>query len=56
MSILSNLDLIRRVPLFEVLTPIQAQQVAAAVTKKRYKRGESVVDEGKTTDALYMLL
>ena len=56
MSILSNLDLIRRVPLFEVLTPIQAQQVAAAVTKKRYKRGESVVDEGKTTDAFYMLL
>lgn len=56
MSILSNLDLIRRVPLFEVLTPIQAQQVAAAVTKKRYKRGESVVDEGKTTDALYLML
>lgn len=56
MSILSNLDLIRRVPLFEVLTSIQAQQVAAAVTKKRYKRGECVVDEGKTTDALYLLL
>lgn len=56
MSILSNLDLIRRVPLFEVLTPIQSQQVAAAVTKKRYQRGESVVEEGKTTDALYLLL
>ncbi len=56
MSILSNLDLIRRVPLFEVLTPIQAQQVAAVVTKKRYKRGECLVEEGKTTDALYLLL
>ncbi len=56
MSILSNLDLIRRVPLFEVLTPIQAQQVASVVIKKRYKRGECVVEEGKTTDALYMML
>jgi CRP/FNR family cyclic AMP-dependent transcriptional regulator len=56
MSILSNLDLIRRVPLFEVLTPIQAQQVAAVVTKRRYKRGECLVEEGKTTDALYLLL
>lgn len=56
MSILSNLDLIRRVPLFEVLTPSQAELVAAAVTKKRLKRGEMVVEEGKTTDALYILL
>jgi len=56
MSILSNLDLIRRIPLFEVLTPIQAELVAAAISKRRYKRGEMVVEEGKTTDALYIIL
>jgi CRP/FNR family cyclic AMP-dependent transcriptional regulator len=53
MSIVTNLELIRRVPLFEVLTPAQAELVAAAVAKKRYKRGESVVEEGKTTNALH---
>ena len=56
MSIVSNLELIRRVPLFEVLTPEQAELVAAAVTKKRYKRGESIVEEGKTTNAIYIIL
>lgn len=56
MSILSNLDLIQRVPLFEVLTPVQAELLAATVTKKRYKRGEAVVEEGKTTDSLYIIL
>ena len=56
MSIVSNLELIRRVPLFEVLTPAQAELVAAAVTKKRYKRGESIVEEGKTTNAIYIIL
>ena len=56
MSIVSNLELIRRVPLFEVLTPAQAELVAAAVAKKRYKRGESVVEEGKTTNAIYIIL
>ena len=38
MSILSNLDLIRRVPLFSTLTQAQAESVADAVIKKRFKR------------------
>jgi CRP-like cAMP-binding protein len=53
---LSNLDLIRRVPLFATLTTEQAGFLAGAVVKRRYKRGEHVVDQGKISDSLYILL
>ncbi len=56
MAILSKLDLIRRVPLFSMLTTNQAESVAIAVTNKRFKRGESIVEQGKKTDALFILL
>ena len=39
MSMLTNLDLIRRVPLFAMLTPAQAESLADAVGKRRFKRG-----------------
>ena len=41
MAMLSNLDLIRRVPLFSMLTNDQAQGIADSVVKRRYRRGES---------------
>ena len=47
MSMLSNLDLIRRVPLFSMLTNDQARAVADGVVKRRYRRGEIVVEQGK---------
>ena len=53
---LSNLDLIRRVSLFSTLTPDQAEALAATVSKKRFKRGEILVEQGKKTDALYIVL
>ncbi|MBK8073422.1 MAG: Crp/Fnr family transcriptional regulator [Ramlibacter sp.] len=56
MSMLSNLELIRRVPLFSMLTAAQAEAVAAAVTKRRYKRGEMIVEQGKKTNALFIVL
>lgn len=56
MTMLSNLDLIRRVPLFSTLTPEQAEALAATVSKRRFKRGEILVEHGKKTDALYILL
>lgn len=56
MVMLSNLDLIRRVPLFNMLTPEQAQSLAGSVEKRRYKRGERVVEQGKNGEALYILL
>ena len=47
MSMLSNLELIRRVPLFALLTAGQAEAVAEAVVKRRFKRGEVIVEQGE---------
>jgi CRP/FNR family cyclic AMP-dependent transcriptional regulator len=56
MAMLSNLDLIRRVPLFSMLTPLQAESLAESVSKRRFKRGESLVQQGNTSNALYIVL
>jgi CRP/FNR family transcriptional regulator, cyclic AMP receptor protein len=56
MSMLSNLELIRRVPLFAMLTPAQGDGVAEAVIKRRFKRGELVVEQGKKSNALFIIL
>jgi CRP/FNR family transcriptional regulator, cyclic AMP receptor protein len=56
MSMLSNLELIRRVPLFAMLTPSQAESVSEAVVKRRFKRGELVVEQGKKSNALFIIL
>lgn len=56
MSILSNADLLRRVPLFALLTESQAQQIADAVIKRRFKRGDRIVEQGLKSNALYIIL
>ena len=56
MTMLSSLDLIRRVPLFSMLTESQAVSVADAVVKRRFKRGEVIVEQGKKSNALFILL
>jgi CRP/FNR family transcriptional regulator, cyclic AMP receptor protein len=56
MSMLSNLELIRRVPLFALLTANQAEAVADAVTKRRFKRGEVVVEQGSKSNTLFIIL
>jgi CRP/FNR family cyclic AMP-dependent transcriptional regulator len=56
MSMLSNLDLIRRVPLFSMLTNDQAQAIADSVVKRRFRRGEIIVEHGRKTNALFILL
>ena len=56
MAMLSNLDLIRRVPIFSLLTNDQAQGIADAVVKRRFRRGELVVEHGKKSNALFILL
>ena len=56
MSILSNLELIRRIPLFVTLTPAQATFVADAVEKRRYRKGDVIVEQGKKSDFLAILL
>jgi len=56
MSMLSNLELIRRVPLFALLTSAQAESVADAVVKRRFKRGEVVVEQGEKSNFLAIVL
>ena len=50
-TMLSNLDLLRRVPLFSLLTVTQAEVISGAVTKQRYKRGEVLVEQGQKSYA-----
>lgn len=56
MSMLSNLDLIRRVPLFSMLSSAQAESLVDVVGKQRFKRGEVLVKQGETTNALFIIL
>jgi CRP/FNR family transcriptional regulator, cyclic AMP receptor protein len=55
-TMVSNLELIRRVPLFAMLTTSQAESVAQAVIKSRFKRGESIVEQGKKSNSLAIIL
>jgi len=56
MALLSNLELIRRVPLFAQLSTSQAEALVGAVTKQRFKRGECIVTQGQTSNALFIIL
>ena len=54
-TMLSNLDLLRRVPLFSLLTVAQAEVISGAVIKRRFKRGEALVEQGQKSNALFIL-
>lgn len=56
MSILSHAELIRRVPLFTMITSDQSILLSAAVKKRCYKRGEAMVEQGAQANALVMIL
>lgn len=56
MTMVSNLELIRRVPLFSQLSDAQAQGLATAVVKRRYRRGEFIVEQGQRSNTLFILL
>jgi CRP-like cAMP-binding protein len=53
---LTNVDLIRRVPLFAKLSVQQMEKLAAGVIKKRYRRGEIIVEQGKVSNSLFIIL
>ena len=55
-TIVSNLELLRRVPLFSMLTAGQAEAISNSVVKSRLKRGESIVEQGKKANALFIIL
>ena len=56
MAMLSNQELIRRVPLFSMLSPGQVDSLAANVVKQRIKRGSNVVEQGKNSNSLFLIL
>ena len=56
MSMLSNLELIRRVPLFSLLGPDLAEAIAAKVSKRRFRHGEVIVTQGEYAQGLFILL
>jgi CRP/FNR family cyclic AMP-dependent transcriptional regulator len=56
MAMLSSQDLIVRVPLFARLNPSQAQALASSAVKRRYKRGEAIVEQDKHANALFIIL
>lgn len=56
MSMLSNLELLLRVPLFSMMTADQAEVVAKAIIKQRFKRGEMIVEQGRKSNALFIVL
>jgi CRP-like cAMP-binding protein len=56
MAVLSNLDLLRRVSIFESLSLSQISRLADAVGKQRIKRGDLIVEQGKKSNALFVIL
>lgn len=56
MTMLSNVDLIRRIPLFAHLTRDQVESLAGSVAKRRFKRGQCLVEQGENNHALYIIL
>lgn len=56
MAMLSNLDLIRRIPLFAHLTHAQAELLANSIAKTRFKRGALIIEQGKKSQSLYVVL
>ena len=56
MAAISNIDLVRRVPMFSVLSEAQAATLAQSIVKKRYRRGETLVEQGGRSNALFIIL
>ena len=56
MAMLSNQELVCRVPLFATLTPPQVDALVVNVDKQRLKRGTKVVEQGKMSNTLYLIL
>lgn len=56
MAALTNQDLLHRVPIFSALSTPQLAQLAGNVTKQRVKRGELIVEQGKKSNSLFIIL
>lgn len=56
MTLISDAELLRRVPLFSALTSDQLEEISRNVTKERFKRDAYIVRQGETSDALHIFL
>lgn len=56
MSLLSHLDLIRRIPIFSMLTEAEVTLLSQRANKQRYKRGENLLTQGERSNALFIVL
>lgn len=56
MVMLTTSDLLRRVPIFSGLTSSQMSQLAETVLKKRFKRGELIIEQGRISGTLFIIL
>lgn len=56
MAIVSNLDLLRRVPFFSMLSDAQAEVVAASLVKQRFRRGQLLLAQDRPCPAFYIIL
>ncbi len=55
-TVVSNLELLRRIPIFAQLTPSQAESIAESVEKRSFRRGEVLVKQHQKSEALFLLL
>jgi CRP-like cAMP-binding protein len=51
-----NAALIRHVPLFSQLTDAQVDLVAANIDRRRFKKGQAIIEQGRKSDALFIVL
>lgn len=56
MSLLTHLDLIRRIPIFSMLSENEAALLAEHAVKQRFKRGENLLTQGERSNALFIVL
>ena len=56
MSWLPDLELLRRVPLFALLTEAQLRAIGEGMVRRRVRRGELLVEQTKRSDTLFILL
>ena len=56
MTLISDAQLLLRVPLFAALTPEQRQEISQNVIKERLKKDVYIVKQGAMSDALHVFL
>ena len=56
MTLISDAQLLKRLPIFAALTPEQLRDVSQNITKERFKKYVFIVRQGEMSDALHVFL